>query len=415
MTESIRVLIVDDLAETRQNVSKLLQFEPDIDVIGHAKDGHEAINMVKEHRPDVVLMDINMPGVDGIGASRSINQAVPTTQIIIMSVQSEADYLRQAMLAGARDFLMKPFGAEELSTAIRSVYSMRPNLQMPVEQDRRGGAGRGGAAPKEPGKIISVFSPKGGSGCTTVAINLAVSLANMNHSTILIDGRFQFGDVSVMLNLRPTTTILDLVERLEELDLDLLGSVTLTHSSGLKVLLAPPRPEMAELLSSEKVGKLLDTLRYMFDCVIIDTSSHLTDTVLTMLDKSDWVMLLVQQSLPSLKSASHFYDLATGLDYPGDKIMLIVNNVGNKKGVSVRDISDILKRPVLATIPSDEPAASTAADRGYPLVSGPAQKRPIALALVKLAEQTAEILESEELDEDGAVAGSRFGKLFGNR
>jgi Flp pilus assembly CpaE family ATPase len=95
--------------------------------------------------------------------------------------------------------------------------------------------------------------------------------------------------------------------------------------------------------------------------------------------------------------------------------MLIVNNVGNKKGVSVRDISDILKRPVLATIPSDEPAASTAADRGYPLVSGPAQKRPIALALVKLAEQTAEILESEELDEDGAVAGSRFGKLFGNR
>jgi pilus assembly protein CpaE len=109
MTDKIRVLIVDDLRETRENVRKLLQFEPDLDVVDQAENGEEAVDKAQKYRPDIILMDINMPGVDGIGASQTITKAVPESQIIIMSVQSEADYLRRAMLAGARDFLMKPF------------------------------------------------------------------------------------------------------------------------------------------------------------------------------------------------------------------------------------------------------------------------------------------------------------------
>ena len=136
MSDSIRVLIVDDLPETRENVRKLLQFESDIEVIGQAGTGEEAISLARAHQPDIILMDINMPGIDGIGASQKISESSPTVQIIIMSVQSDPDYLRRAMLAGARDFLTKPFGGDELITAVRRVYAKRPTiavapLQMP--------------------------------------------------------------------------------------------------------------------------------------------------------------------------------------------------------------------------------------------------------------------------------------------
>ena len=416
MSDKIRVLIVDDLAETRQNVSKLLQFESDIEVVGQASDGHEAIKLAPELLPDIILMDINMPGIDGIGASRTIKDAVPSAQIIIMSVQSDADYLRQSMMAGARDFLMKPFGGEELSTAIRSVYSMRPAVPLPTVAGTATPQNDSTPQSKKNCEIITVFSPKGGSGCTTVAINTAVSLAQKGFRTILIDCRLQFGDVSVMLNLKPTTTILDILDRMDELDQELIDSIALSHDSSLKVLLAPPRPEMAELVTKENFDILLESLKQFYDFIVIDGGSHLTEMLLSVLDQSHRIILIALQSLPSLKSVSHFFDLANGLDYEPYKITLIVNRSSNKLAVSVKDIGDILKRSIVSTIPLDEPAAYTAADRGYPLVLGPAQKRPIAIALSKLTDQLLEDLQAEpELVNQEEAKSSRFGRLFGSR
>jgi len=104
----IKVLIVDDIAETRENVRKLLQFESDIEVVGAARTGREAIQMSQELLPDVVLMDINMPDMDGITATETIRQKTPHVQVVILSVQGDQNYMRRAMLVGARDFLTKP-------------------------------------------------------------------------------------------------------------------------------------------------------------------------------------------------------------------------------------------------------------------------------------------------------------------
>jgi len=120
----IRVLVVDDFAEARTSVAKLLQFEDDIEMVGGAQDGPSAIQMAKELVPDIILMDINMPGMDGIRATEAVSAEVPVAQVIMMSVQGETDYLRRAMLAGARDFLVKPFGADELANTIRRVYEL---------------------------------------------------------------------------------------------------------------------------------------------------------------------------------------------------------------------------------------------------------------------------------------------------
>lgn len=117
----ISVLVADDIATTREDIKRLLYFEEDIKVVGEVADGEEAISLTNELKPDVVLMDINMPRIDGIGATEQISESVPQTAIIIISIQGEQEYLRKAMSAGAREYLVKPFSANDLANAIRRV------------------------------------------------------------------------------------------------------------------------------------------------------------------------------------------------------------------------------------------------------------------------------------------------------
>ena len=123
MADQIRVLVVDDIPETRDHLTKLLGFESDIAVVGAAASGREAVEMAVRLSPDVVLMDINMPDMDGIAATEQLSASAPGAAVVMMSVQGEADYLRRSMLAGAREFLVKPFSSDELTASIRQVYS----------------------------------------------------------------------------------------------------------------------------------------------------------------------------------------------------------------------------------------------------------------------------------------------------
>ena len=129
MADQIRVLIVDDIPETRDHLTKLLGFESDIDVVGSAASGREALEMAARLNPDVVLMDINMPDMDGIAATEQLSSTVPTAAVVMMSVQGEADYLRRSMLAGAREFLVKPFSSDELTASIRQVSARERDKQ----------------------------------------------------------------------------------------------------------------------------------------------------------------------------------------------------------------------------------------------------------------------------------------------
>jgi len=421
MAGNIRVLIVDDLPETRENVRKLLQFESDIEVIGQAGTGEEAIDMAKEHQPDIILMDINMPGIDGIGASQQITELVPSVQIIIMSVQSDPNYLRRAMMAGARDFLTKPFGGDELVAAIRRVHDKRPIIKAaPVQRARQADGTPVEQIAIPEGNLIAVYSPKGGTGCTTVAINLAVALARRGRRTILIDGSLQFGDVSVMLNMKAVTSIADLSERDNELDEELISSISKIHRSNLNVLLAPPRPEMADVVTEAIIKQLLTTLKETFDFIIVDTTSFLSEKTLAILDMSDRIVLIAQQNLSSLKSVSSFLDLGESLDYEAQKVWLVVNRAKTKqgKGISVHDVGKALKRAVYGTIPDDEASVSDASNKGVPIVMGEHQKKPISLSIIKLADKISkELMEgnesvSDKNDEPDKSTGL-FGRLFG--
>src|SRR4029077_2771630 len=156
--------------------------------------GSESLAMAGKMLPDVVLMDINMPDMDGIAATEKLSAEVPAAAVVMMSVQGEADYLRRSMLAGAREFLVKPFSSDELTASIRQVWTRERDkisrMVLPVAAPPPTTAS--GAA----GVVVAVFSPKGGVGRTTVAVNLAVAAASLGGKRVaLMDGSFQFGDV----------------------------------------------------------------------------------------------------------------------------------------------------------------------------------------------------------------------------
>ncbi|WP_372468799.1 response regulator [Microbacterium maritypicum] len=119
----IRLLIADDQALVRGALGALLDLEPDLTVIGMASDGAEALRLAEELRPDVCLMDIQMPGMDGVEATRRIREASPETRVLVVTTFARPGYLRSALDAGASGFIVKDTPAEQLAEAVRRVHS----------------------------------------------------------------------------------------------------------------------------------------------------------------------------------------------------------------------------------------------------------------------------------------------------
>jgi pilus assembly protein CpaE len=408
--EKIRVLIVDDVSETRENVRKLLQFESDVEVVGVARTGKEAIQISQDLQPDVVLMDINMPDMDGISATEAIRAKQPAVQVVILSVQGDQNYMRRAMLAGARDFLTKPPMGDELISAIRRAGVMAQSersksAQIAAVAPIAGNMGTmmGYGAPK--GKIVTIYSPKGGTGCTTLAVNLALTLNNEDTRVALVDGNLQFGDVAVFINEQGKNTIVDLAPRAEELDPEIVEEVMLKHAtSGLHVLAAPSRPEYAEKVSSGQFAKVLEYLRQMYAYVIVDTAALLTDVTLSAIDVSDLIVLVTTQDIPSIKNCRLFLDLLQTLGVERDRILFVMNRYDRRINITPDRVTENLKQEIVSVIPFDEQTATKAVNRGIPFVLD-SKNQPAARGVFSLAESVrARIAAQEAADEPNRIA-----------
>jgi pilus assembly protein CpaE len=367
----IKVLIVDDIPETRDHLSRLLSLEDGIDVAGGAGSGEEAIQMAMEVRPDVVVMDINMPGMDGVAAAEIISQRLPASPIIMMSVHGEAEQLKRSLTAGAREFLVKPFSADEFSTTIRRVYEKELIRRQQVEAAMP-------AVPTGPQldaadlgehQIIGVFSPKGGAGRTTIATNLALALHRETGGRVcLVDANLQFGDVGVLLNLNPKNrSMLDAVETGEP-DADITNSVVIDHSTGIRVLLAPPSPEGADLVTPAYLRKMVDHLRETHDFVVVDLPSALNDHSLAIMDAADQIVVLTALEITTIKNVRLFLEVADQLEYDRSKIRLVVNRSDSAQGIRIADVEASIRRSIDGTIVSDGRLAVLAVNRGVPFV-----------------------------------------------
>ena len=383
----IKVLVVDDIAETRDHLGKLLSFEREIDVAGMAASGEEAVRMAMELRPDIILMDINMPGLDGIAASELITQRVPSSPIIMMSVHGETEDLKRAMLAGAREFLVKPFSSDELSTSIRRVHEKELARQAQLQTVLASSAGAEGGAQSnvEDHQLIAVFSPKGGAGRTTIAANLAIALMKETEGRVcLVDANLQFGDIGVLLNLNPKNrSMLDAVEGGEP-DPDIIESVVINHSTGVRVLLAPPAPEGADLVTPPFLRKMLDHLKATHDYVVVDLPSGLNDHSLGVMDAADQIVVVAALEITTIKNVRLFLEVADQLEYDRSKIRLVINRADTAQGIRIGDVEASIRRPIDGTVVSDGRLAVLAVNRGVPfVVSNP--EGALSRDLLKLA------------------------------
>lgn len=413
----IRVLIADDVTETRDILEKALYFEKDIVVVAKAANGREALQLARQHQPDVVLMDINMPEMDGIAATEAIIAQVPGTQVVIMSVQNEQEYLRRAMLAGAREYLIKPPDTDELVQSIRHVARLAPTNRAPVGQSNQAAANN-----SETGKIITVFSPKGGTGCTAVAANLAVALRQQtNKKVALIDGDIVFGDIGVVMNLVANQTFLDLANRVDDLDPQLIADVTVPHASQVRVLLAPPDGQSGEAISPDQVRLVLEALRGQFDFIIVDTASSYDDRTLTMLDLADRVLVLMTLELTTIKNVKQFLELAGPLGYGDDKLLLVLNKADTRLNIRTDAVEAQIRRKFAAQIGNATPEMSMAMNQGVPLVidrrNHPAAKdiSNLATVVARSFQPLAAEAKAGAATESKAASKGLFGRLLVKR
>jgi pilus assembly protein CpaE len=400
--DKIRVLVVDDVSETREMIRKLLQFEVDIEVVGAARSGKEGIQLSQELDPDVVLMDINMPDIDGISATGVIRQKSPHVQVVILSVQGDQNYMRQAMLAGARDFLTKPPMGDDLTSAIRRAGEMSQVERAKGAQIRGTVSGSGlpvamsGLVPISEGKIVTVYSPKGGTGCTTIAVNLAMALHNEDTRVVLVDANLQYGDVAIFVNEQGKNTILELAPRVEDLEPDIVEEILVKHeASGVQILPAPQRPELAEKVTGDQYAQVLQYLRRMFAYVVVDTSSTLTDITLTAIDTSDLVVLISTQEIPSIKNSRLFLDLLQTMGIDRERIVFIMNRFDKRIGITAERVGENLKQEVSVVIPLDEKVVVTSVNKGVPFMLDN-KSQPVARGIFSLAETVRARLASIE-------------------
>jgi pilus assembly protein CpaE len=380
--EKVRVILVDDIPQTRETIARTLRFQDNIEVIGTAENGLQAIHFARELKPDVMVMDVNMPDMDGIAATAIIKRDVPTTEVIILTVQDDIDYMRRAMLAGARDFLAKPPMIDDL---VQSVLRAGEQARLQREKLPPTPIPRSLARKATGGKIIGVYSPRGGSGCTMIAANLAVALHSEDTPVVIVDGDLQYGDIPVLFDSVSKLTVLDLAPRVAELDAEIIDTVLATHACGVRIL-HPPRPERAELVAGPHFSQLLTTLSKQFAYVVVDTSHRLGEVTMAALEVSNLIMLVSTLDIPAMARARKVIELMPLINLDLQRVMLVINQFDPRIGVKPEKLAQAFGKEAEAIIPLERDIVSDSINRGVPLLLRKNDAAlPVGQALLKTA------------------------------
>jgi pilus assembly protein CpaE len=413
-SENISVIIAEGNNQFLDQLVSWLSSEPSIDLVGTVSDGESAVGLARRHRPDIVFMDMNLPDGSGIEATEVITTLLPGTGVIITSEDAAPDSLRRAMIAGAREFVLKSATRLEVVRTVREVHQSgvaRRVLSGPgIDTPMRDTTGPLQSQGKREGQIITLFSPKGGVGETTVAVNLAMALRREQGLQVcLVDGSLPFGDIGVFLDLTPNRSIMDLVVSPEQIDDDYVKGALISHArSGIKVLLAPPRPEMAEMVTADQIRATLTLMRDAFDFTVVDTWHCLDERVLTMLELADKILLCFTLDLTAIKSAKVFLEISELLRFPPEKIVPVLIRSTGTQGIELRDVEVTLGKQIGAQISNDPRTTSRAINEGNPLfLSSPSS--PIAQDFRKLAADLVADPAQETADTPQKPKRGRFG------
>lgn len=348
-SDQTRLLIVEDVPQVAQYIRGLLEAQARVKLLEVLTEGARAVAAIGEMRPDVVIVDALLQGrVKGPKLVEQIHEAKLDIPVIVLTVPQNP--IEPDPMNGIDGVLSMPFSGFDLMTRIAQV---RKDFEARQESGTN--------------KLLSVFAPKGGVGKTTIAFNLAVALAQLGQKTVLIDGSIQFGDLRALLKVPvDAPSILDLpTDRIAESD---LGDVLWRDPSGIDILLAPPRIEMAEMLTARDVEKILSLLKRVYGCIVIDMSSQLNDINLAFLDASDSIIEIVTYDSTTIHSTMAIADTFRAIGYAASKVRYLVNRSDSSGGIDPADLERALGRKPEHTVVSDGRLVVQSNNEGVPFV-----------------------------------------------
>ncbi|NLT40249.1 MAG: MinD/ParA family protein [Clostridiales bacterium] len=369
----IKVLLVSS-SLGRLNELKNMLSDDEIVIAGVSSGGNDALERVANLLPDIVIMTRDPGEEEALIIAERIALNRPRSFIILLAEQQSVELLRSAMRAGVHNIPPYPKSSKEFCDYVKTVYNNETARleSLSVEQKLTWSS-----------KVITVFGAKGGLGKTTLAVNLAVKLAESRKKVALIDLDLQFGDVNIYLDIDPVDTIFELAQEPSSPSIDLLRSYMAIHSSGVHVLCAPKSPEFAELISADTVKTILSQLRTYYDYVIIDTPPSFNEVTLSAIEASTTVLFVTGLDISILKNSKLSLSVLNSLQQI-DKVKVIVNRAVNIGSITLDDIQKLIDSPIWAKIPSDYKTAVTALNLGVPFVTG-APKSELSQAVSSVA------------------------------
>jgi pilus assembly protein CpaE len=363
--EQIRLLVVEDVPQVASHIRGLLNAQSQIKMLDVVTAGDQAVARASELKPDVVIVDALLQGrVSGQHVAEALRQAEPQIGVIMLTVPQNP--VREDVDRGIDAVLKMPFTGFDLTTMVRKVGETRA-----VDAARAGSL------------MVTLFSPKGGVGRTTLAYNLAVALGQQ-HRVCLIDGSLQFSDLRGLLRVPAVApSIVNLpTDRIREQD---LTDVMWRDPSGIDILLAPPRVEMAEMVTTRDVEKVLSLLRQLYEYVIIDTRAALSEDVLVFLDAADVILQVLTYDSMAIRSLAMSSETFTAIGYPPAKLATVLNRADASGGFAKADVEQALGSTIDFEVVSDGRLVLSSNNEGVAFVTT-SPDSPIAQGIRRIAE-----------------------------
>jgi pilus assembly protein CpaE len=377
------------LAEVREGLAD----HPDVELVGTAADPAKAGTKLAESGAQVILHGTTQ--TDHVPANEiEAIRGVTAAPIVLVTSASANAILSEALAAGIFDVVLLPQLTDGIVFTIKKAHSLAAG---------RASGGTAKASSSLDGRVLTLFSPKGGAGKTVLACNLAATFARQhNRKTLLLDLDLQFGDVAIMMGIEPEKTIYDLVMARRELDTDALAGYVTAHQAGVHVLPAPLRPEDAELVTEERLGHLFSVAKESYDVIVVDTPPFFHGPVLSTLDRTDQLLLVAALDVPSVKNVKLTMQTLDLLHYPKERRHLLLNRSGSKVGLKPQEIERALEMKVEFEVPVDREVA-VSVNRGVPIaLSNP--KSGVSKSLQEIADK----LVPQRAAGAGASGGRKF-------
>ena len=353
MAIKIDTVIIDSEETSRELIASYLETVDDINIIQQFKDILSAQDYIIENRPPLVIVDITKKTNISLDIISKLTTLVKNIKIIVLSYETESDIVIKALRAGAREFLVKPLIEKDF---IAAVQKMKDLILGNINDTTKC-------------KVITTFSNKGGIGKTSIAVNLAMEIANITKEKVaLVDLNMQMGDITTFLNLDPsfdTSYVINNLDRIDETFL--LTTLEQYNKTSLYVLADPPDIEQAEIITSEDITTLINILRNVFSYIVIDTTSSFDAKTITALDNSDLILLISIINLPSIRNCQRCFDLFKKLGYSKDKIKLIINRYMDADDIKIEDVEEVLDHKVFFKIPNNYYTIINSINKGIPI------------------------------------------------